>query len=206
MIFQTIVVGPFECNTYIVGSEEAGTVLVVDPGGEAERIIEAVTQLGVRVSHIINTHGHADHTGGVAKVKDETGAEYCIGEGDLPMLEDTFLRDMLPDFIQPPKPDILLKGGEEFKCGDLKYTTLATPGHTLGSVCIAGHGLVFTGDTLFKMSVGRSDFPGGDHDTLISSITNELMTLPKDTLVYPGHGPETSIGVEKEMNPFLKNG
>ena len=204
MIFQTIVVGPFECNTYIVGSEEAGVVLMIDPGGEAERIMESVTQLGVTVSHIINTHGHADHTGGVAKVKDKTGAKYCIGEDDAPMLEDTFLRDMLPDFVQPPKPDVLLKGGEEFRCGDLSYTVLATPGHTLGSICIAGNDVVFTGDTLFKMSVGRSDFPGGDHDVLISSITNELMKLPKDTLVYPGHGPETSIGVEKDMNPFLR--
>lgn len=204
MILKTLEVGPFPTNCYIVGSKTTHEAMVIDPAAEADRILDEVKSLGLKVVIIVNTHGHGDHTGVVATVKEATGAPYALHEGDVPLLQHaSHLRAMLPELRDPPQPDQLLRGGERVPVGDLSFLVLETPGHTPGSICLCGHGVVFTGDTLFQMSVGRTDSPGGSHAQMINNITAKLMILPEETMVLPGHGPSSTIGNERAMNPFL---
>ena len=157
-MLHRIIVGPLAENVYIVGDEGSGECMVIDPGAEGELILAEVHRLGLSVMHIANTHGHVDHTGAVAVVKEATGAEYAVNTGDVPLLESSLaspIVGMFPDFRQPPQPDRELKDGETIHVGGLEFKVLETPGHTPGSVCIYGQGVVFTGDTLFEGSIGR---------------------------------------------------
>ncbi|MBI4338298.1 MAG: MBL fold metallo-hydrolase [Chloroflexi bacterium] len=204
MLLKTYVVGALATNCYVVGSEQTNEVIVIDPGAEGEELAAELQRQGLTAVLIINTHGHFDHTGGVAALKEATGAPYAIHAGDVLLLKQgERARMMDPDFREPPEPDQLLKDGDQLQAGEVTLKVLETPGHTPGSVCLFTEGLVFTGDTLFLMSVGRTDFAGGNHNQLISNIHQKLLTLPDATKVLPGHGPASTIGQERRANPFL---
>jgi hydroxyacylglutathione hydrolase len=205
MIIRKVVVGQFATNCYIIGSEPNKEGVIIDPGDEAEEILKNVKDLGLDIKLIILTHGHGDHSGALKEVKDATGAEVAIHADDAKSLQEWSLGRKLGLFHLPPPPaaDRLLKGGDSIDIGDLHLLVLHTPGHTPGGICLLGEGVVFSGDTLFNYSIGRYDFPESSGDHLMDSIHTKLMVLPDNTVVYPGHGPETTIGNERRSNPFL---
>lgn len=206
MHLEVLEVGPAAANCYLVICQETGQAAVIDPGGEPERILAAIEKRGANVQYIINTHGHADHIAANAAVKEATGAPILIHTGDAPYLTDTrksLLLYLGQDKAGPPA-DRLLREGDIITVGKgVTLEVLHTPGHTPGGICLKGDGFVFTGDTLFAGSIGRTDFPGGSFSTLINSIRDKLLALEDSIRVYPGHGPETTIGVERATNPFL---
>ena len=182
--------------------------MIIDPGAEAGRILKTVERLGLSISLIVATHTHTDHIAAVAQVKEATGADYAVHEAEGTKKMTPALNRMLGPVLggslrSLPEPDRLLDDGDIIEIGELRFTVLHTPGHSPGGICLQGHGVVFCGDTLFNLSIGRTDFPGCSHAQLMDSIRNKLMTLPDDTKVFPGHGPETTIGLEREWNPFL---
>ena len=207
MILKTLVVGPVATNCYIVGSEPSKRGMIIDPGAEARRILSTVSDLGLTISLIVVTHLHFDHIGALAPVKEKTGAQIAVHEAEAEAGLGIFSR-MLSSmtggtFSQPPKPDRLLKDGDTIEVDGLRFTVLYTPGHSPGGISLYGHGIVFSGDALFNYGIGRTDFPGCSYEELMDSIQNKLMTLPDETIVYPGHGPSTTIGEERRGNPFL---
>ena len=205
MIIKTLVVGPFASNCYIVGSELTKEGMIIDPGAEAEQILKSVSDLGLDIKFIALTHGHIDHIGAVKEVKEATGAEVAIHADDAESLHDPSLAKMfgLSDPAPPPF-DRLLQGGDSIDIGDLHFLVLHTPGHSPGGICLLGQGVVFCGDTLFNYGIGRTDLPSGSYTQLMNSIFTKLMVLPDNTVVYPGHGPDTTIGTERRGNPFLR--
>jgi len=208
MILKRLEVGPFASNCYIVGSEATKEGMIIDPGAEAAAILDTVSQLGLTIKLIVATHSHVDHIMALRQVKEATGAPFAIHEaesGGKLMQGMARMMSMATGGSgePPPKPDKLLKEGDYIDIGDLSFRVLHTPGHSLGGMSIYGHGVVFSGDTLFNFGIGRTDFPGCSHQVLIDSIKNKLMTLPDETVVLPGHGPETTIDVERKYNPFL---
>jgi len=199
-----MVVGRLQTNCYILQSGKEA--LIIDPGDEPDRIRKFMADLGAKPSLIVATHTHFDHVLGVESLKAETGAPFSIHKDDLPMLEAMQARvQQFMGFYVPPPPkvDSFLKHGDQLTLGNETIRILHTPGHSPGSISLAGKGYVFTGDALFNQSIGRTDLPGGDYQTLIRSIREQLFVLDDNTLVYPGHGPETSIGDEKLVNPFV---
>lgn len=205
MILESVVVGPLMVNCYVLGCENSREGVVVDPGDDTDRILDAVSRHGLKVVAVINTHGHFDHTGGNQRIITETGAGLLIHELDAPMLAravDTAAMFGLTAENSPP-PSRFLTEGEFVAFGDYRLRVLHTPGHTLGGCSLHLEGMVFTGDTLFADSVGRTDFPGGSSVALGKSIREKLLILPDDTIVYPGHGPSTTIGRERKHNPYL---
>ena len=208
MKISVLPVTSFVENVYFVSDGESPEAAIIDPGGEAERIIQAVGELGMTVKYILNTHGHLDHVGGVLKVREATGATFGIHAEDVAIsqrLPAGYVARLIPDFEPPPDPDILIKDGDTFQVGSLTLRVIATPGHTMGSLCIAVQdmGVLFSGDTLFEGSVGRTDFPGSSQEALVKSIRERLFDLDGETVVLPGHGNQTTIGHEKEHNPFV---
>jgi len=209
MKFRSLELGPFLSNCYIIGSEATGEGMVIDPGAEADKILKAVEELKLEVKLIVATHGHIDHVGAVNEVKEATGAQFAIHRDETEVLSrgGGFLSALLGISLpSPPQPDVLLQGGDNLGVGDLSFLVLHTPGHSPGGICLLGHGMVFSGDTLFYQSIGRFDFPGASGYQLLNSIHTKLMVLPDHTVVYPGHGPQTTIGDERRWNPFLKPG
>jgi len=207
MILETVVVGPLMVNCYILGCEATREGVVIDPGGDAEKILAAVSRLGLTIVQIINTHGHFDHVGANQALMDAFGVGLRIHELDAPMLaraDVTALRYGLKAENSPP-PTGYLRDGDTIEFGKCSLKVLHTPGHTLGGCSLYGEGLVLTGDTLFAESVGRTDFPGGSSSALLKSIQEKLLTLPDATIVYPGHGPASTIGHERLHNPYLTN-
>ena len=205
MIVRVVIVGPLQENTYIVACEETNECVIIDPGAESNKIIDEIESQRFILKYIVNTHGHFDHTSAIMAVKNSTGALYGIHPEDEYLLNSTDNpgRAIIADFQDPPDPDFYLHDGHVLNIGSVTLTILSTGGHTPGSVCFYTSGFVFTGDTLFKGSIGRYDFPGGDGHLLIQNIKNKLLTLPEDTYVLPGHGPQSTIGEEKLLNPFL---
>jgi hydroxyacylglutathione hydrolase len=208
MILEKLEAGPFLSNCYIVGSEKTGSGMIIDPGAEAGRILKTVDRLGLNIGLIVATHTHTDHIAAVAQVKEATGADYAVHEAEAVKKTNPSLNRMLGPLLGAsvkslPRPERLLGDGDTINVGDLCFTVLHTPGHSPGGICLQGHGVVFCGDTLFNLSIGRTDFPGCSHAQLMDSLRNKLMSLPDDTKVFPGHGPETTIGLEREWNPFL---
>jgi len=204
MIVNKVEVGPFASNCYIVGSESKKEGMIIDPGDEAKEILKNVKDSGLDIKLIILTHGHIDHIGAIKEVKEATGAELAIHTDDADALHDqSFARAFGLSYSPPPPPDRLLKGGDSIDVGDLHFLVLHTPGHSPGGICLLGQGVVFSGDTLFNYGIGRYDLPGGSGSQLMNSIHTKLMLLPDNTIVYPGHGPETTIGTERRSNPFL---
>ncbi len=207
MILKTLVVGPFASNCYIVGSDSSKQGLIIDPGAEPKLILKSVNDLGLKIGLILVTHAHIDHIGALAAVKENTGAKFVIHESEAKAGLGMFSRMLSSvtggSFSQPPKPDRLLKDGDIVDIDELRFTILHTPGHSPGGISLYGHGILFSGDTLFNHGIGRTDFPGCSYEQIMDSIQNKLMKLPDETIVYPGHGPSTTIGEEKRGNPFF---
>lgn len=205
MILERLPVGPMESNCYIIGCEETKEAAVVDPGFEGNRILDRLQQLGLNCKQIILTHGHVDHISALGQVHRATGAKVLIHEKDADMLTDSGknLSMFMGSGVQYKDADRMLKDNDKIKVGNVELEVIHTPGHTPGGICLKTGDVVLTGDTLFAGSVGRSDFPGGSHSTLINSIKTRLLDFPDDTRVCPGHGPESTIGAEKKHNPFL---
>lgn len=208
MIISMFTVGLLGANCYVVGCEKTGEAMIIDPGfGPAEwkRIFEKVSKAGLKIKYVVNTHGHIDHTSGNGLVKEKIRVPILIHKDDEAMLTDPQM-NLSTEFgilIQPPPADRLLQEGEVINIGLLDFKVIHTPGHSKGSVSILGENVVFTGDTLFAGSIGRTDFPGSSFEMIMHSIRNKLMKLPDDVKVYPGHGPPSTIGEEKRNNPFL---
>jgi hydroxyacylglutathione hydrolase len=207
MILETFPVGPLQCNCTLLGDEEAGEAIVIDPGDDIVRIHGRLTTLGLKLKQVLVTHAHIDHVGGAIRLKRLTGAPILLNENDLPLLE---MMDEQAGWIGVPTPEVAppdasLAEGLTVGLDRFPAQVLHTPGHTQGSVCLhfAPLNMLFAGDTLFAGSVGRTDLPGGNGRQLIDSIETRLMHLPDQTKVIPGHGPATTIGVERERNPFL---
>jgi len=197
--------GQFAENCYVVVDEARRACAIVDPGEEVELITHRVAVLDVTPVAIWLTHAHLDHVMGVARLKRETGAPVCLHPADRELYEHAVQQGLafgIP-VEPPPPPDRPFTHGEVVRVGDCVFTVRHAPGHSPGSVCLVGDGVVFTGDVLFAGSVGRTDLPGGDFETLRRSIERELLVLPDSTIVYSGHGPETTIGQERRANPFL---
>lgn len=199
-------VGHLGANCYIVYCEKTLQGMVIDPGGNGQDIVNLLERENITVACIVNTHGHADHIAANDEVKVATGASIMIHNEDAKMLISaqgnlsTYIGNNL--VCQPA--DRLLTDGDTIIVGELEFKVLHTPGHTLGGICIYGNDVVFSGDTLFEQSVGRTDFPGGSHRQLINSIKTKLFVLADDTTVLPGHGGSTTIGVERQTNPFIQ--
>jgi len=219
MRIETLAVGPMAANCHIVAGSGSSEAAVIDPGGDARDILQTVRRLGLTVAAIIHTHGHVDHIAAAAEVKRATGAPVIAHRLEAPMLtEPTLNLSAWAGFpVYGPPADRLVEDGEEIRIGRLIVKVLHTPGHTPGGISLvvwddpthpacgpeAAGPVIFSGDTLFAGSVGRADFPGGSFADLIEGIKQKLLVFPDDTEVHPGHGPVTTIGEERETNPFL---
>jgi hydroxyacylglutathione hydrolase len=208
MILETFPVGPLACNCTILGDEAAGEAIVIDPGDEISRIERRLKELRLKLKQILITHGHIDHVGGALKLKKLTGAPILMNQNDSPQLE---MMDMQAAWLGVPTPEVAppdasLDEGQKVGLDGYPAEVLHTPGHTQGSVCLhfIPMKLLLAGDTLFAGSIGRTDLPGGDGRQIIDSIETRLLALADETRVIPGHGPETTIGAERENNPFLR--
>jgi hydroxyacylglutathione hydrolase len=208
MMVKTLVVGSFTANCYIVGSSSTNKGMIIDPGAEAPTILRTVQQMGLSISLIVATHAHIDHVGALRAVQQKTGAHFALHEAEKGLLLTAPMRMLtslgISPVKSPPRPDRLLKDSDHIDIGDLHFTVLYTPGHSAGGICLSGHGVVFSGDTLFNLGIGRTDFPGMSYKRLLKSIREKLMVLPDETTVYPGHGPPTTVGNERRGNPFLR--
>ncbi len=196
--------GPMGTNCYVVRSEtSADEAVVVDPSGDATELRLTLARLGARCTAILVTHGHWDHLLGVADLAEGTGAPVHMAEGERMLLEEP--GDFTPPgvVLRPYVPDVLLTGGETLTLAGIDFEVLAVPGHSPAHLAYHADGCLFSGDVLFAGSVGRTDFPGSDWETLVASIRRLVDALPPDTVVYPGHGPTTTLGAELARNPFL---
>ena len=208
MLIRRLMVGPLQTNCYVLGCETTKEAAIIDPGGNADAILREIEQQDLTVTLIINTHAHVDHVSANAEIHEATEAPLAIHELDAPALADPVRSlSLLMGSSEPsPAPDQLLKEGDQMEVGTVSLKVLHTPGHTPGSISLWSEEarVVFTGDALFHMGIGRTDFPGGSHDTLMQSIREKLFSLPGDATVYSGHGPATTIEQEKTSNPWLR--
>ncbi len=206
MIIEQLTVGPVAANCYILGCESTHSGVVIDPGDEAPRILRTIERLQLKIAWVLLTHAHFDHISAAKVVSETVSARLALHEEDLPLLRAgggaTFFGLPTPPY---KAPDEWVDETTRFRFGEYTAAVLFVPGHSPGHVAfyVPDAHAVFTGDTLFAGSIGRTDLPGSDYETLIDSISHQLMVLPDDTLVYPGHGPRTTIGKERVSNPFL---
>jgi len=206
MLLQAFVTGPLETNTYLVGDRAAGEALVIDPGGGPGEILAFLARERLRCRYVVNTHGHFDHVSGNRELKSATGATLLAHEEDAPMFGEAaaHARFFMLHADNSPQPDGFLRDGEEVRVGAVRLRVVHTPGHSPGGITLLAPGAAFCGDLVFHGSVGRTDLPGGSERVLLESIRRHIMTLPDDTVLYPGHGPETTVGLEKRQNPFFR--
>lgn len=203
MIYKRLMTGMYQSNCYILGDKGEG--IIIDPGVESGIIVENVNKLGLKIKYIVLTHGHIDHICSMDQVREKTGGKVAIHELDARALTDARYNGSALFGLSSTYgcADILLKDRDILEAGGLNFEIIHTPGHTSGGISIKVMDNVFTGDTLFKDSIGRTDLGGGDMNELLNSIKTRLLTLKDDTKVYPGHGTTTTIGYERENNPFL---
>ncbi len=206
MIIEVIVLPGLATNCYLVGCEKTRETAVIDPGEEPQTILKRIKAAGLKAKYIINTHGHADHIMANGEIKKATGAQILIHEEDAPYLTDPHksLVEIMGYNVRVPEADKLLKEGDVIHIGTtVKLEVLHTPGHTPGGISLVTDKVIFSGDTLFAGSIGRTDLPGGSYEQLIESVKGKLLKLGDDFIVYPGHGPTTTLGEERVSNPFL---
>ncbi len=207
MIHEIFPVGPLQCNCSVVGDELTKEAIVIDPGDEIGNVMAVLQNHGLTVKQIVITHAHIDHVGGAMKLKQLTGAPILLNQNDTALLK---MLDVQATWIGMPSPgkvdiDASLTTGDKVQAGGLIADVLHTPGHTEGSICLyfAPEKKLIAGDTLFAGSIGRTDLPGGSYEKIMRSLHGPVLALPDETIVVPGHGPLTTIGEERETNPFL---
>lgn len=198
-------VGALGANAYLVEHGASGSAVVIDPGGDAGEILSAAAEEGLRVERVLLTHGHFDHVGAVAEIRKKTGAKVHIHADDVARLTSASRQGLIFGLRVPdqPAPDAIVAEGDRIPFGGGEFLVLHTPGHTPGCVSYVLGGWAFVGDLIFAGSIGRTDLPGGSYDDLIASVRAKIFTLPDDTVLLPGHGPATTVGVEKRTNPFF---
>ncbi len=207
MRIQCLSVGLLQVNCYVVWDSETKEALVIDPGGDVERILEFLKANDLRLERIVNTHSHFDHVGGVRVLQEKTGAPFLIHPRGRALLASA--QERAAQFLgiavgEPPIPDAFVEDGDEFQIGHVPFLVRHTPGHSPGGICLFAHDAAFTGDTLFAGSIGRYDIPGSSLDELVQSLRSVLLPLPDDTVIYPGHGPSSTMAAERMHNPFLR--
>ncbi len=207
MIHEILPVGMLECNCSIFGDEQSHEAMVIDPGDNIDQILKILARHALNVKAIVITHAHIDHIGGAAKLKAVTGAPVYMNQNDQELYDHLDVQAGWLGMATPEKTsiDVDSREGDSLQLGDAEFQILETPGHTQGSISlwIPTENKLVAGDTLFRDSIGRTDLPGGDGRQILRSIHSKLMPLPEDAIVIPGHGPSTTIGREKERNPFL---
>lgn len=215
MIHEILPVGWLQCNCSILGDENTREAIVVDPGDEIDEILAILAKHRLQVKYIVITHSHIDHIGGAKKLKEKTGAPVYMNERDLELLRHLDQQALMVGVPTPETTeiDVTLRDGDQLECGEIRAGILHTPGHTQGSICLLVQELVkdtvpgtlLAGDTLFRGSIGRTDLPGGNFHQIMHSLQEKLLALDDSTVVVPGHGPVTTIGRERDSNPFLQN-
>ena len=212
MILETAAVGPFFKNGYVVGCERSRQAVFIDPGDEVDQLLDFIRKEQLDVTHILLTHAHVDHVSGVAEAKRTLGVPIYLHKDDLFLYQNAVRTGMMFGLTveEPPPVDVFYDGDEPIVFGDYEVRVAHTPGHCPGGVCLAisksgdeSAPRLFVGDTLFAGSIGRTDLPGGDYETLLGAITGTLFGFPDESIVYSGHGPETTIGRERNTNPFV---
>jgi len=203
LVKRLILLDDFETNTYLVWSKGDKTAIVIDPAAKPQELFEEIKKLSLDIKYIINTHGHADHIGANRTLKKLTGAKICIHALDKELFSDPDknFSSFVDIEVTSPAPDILLQGQDEVVFGEAKFVVIHTPGHSGGSICLYGHEMLFSGDTLFFEGLGRTDLPGSNQSDIVHSINKKLFKLPDKTKVFPGHGGFTNIKHEKQYNP-----
>ncbi len=208
MIHEILPVGPLQCNCSIIGDESSREAMVIDPGDDIEDVLAIVEKHQLKVKQIIITHAHIDHVGGAMKLRARTGAPILLNQNDYALLKMLDMQAAWVGMRSPGKVEIdaSLEHDQTLHTGSLSANVLHTPGHTEGSVCLyfPAEKLLIAGDTLFARSIGRTDLPGGSYQKILSSLHTRVLALPDETIVVPGHGPGTTIGEEREENPFLQ--
>jgi hydroxyacylglutathione hydrolase len=204
MDIDCLAVGPLQTNCYVISDEKTLEAIVVDPGEEADKILRLIRRKGLKVGMIICTHGHFDHVGAVSRVKEETMARVALNRDDIDIYNRAQDQAAFWEFTiePPPEPDLFLADQDRVRVGRMNFEVLSTPGHSPGGICLYGEGVIVSGDTIFAGSVGRTDFYGGNIDELKKSFL-EILSLPTETRILPGHGEPSTVGTEKEMNFFL---
>ena len=205
MILKMLVVGPIQANCYILGCETTRQAAVIDPGGDVDKILMALGKDNLRCVYIINTHGHFDHSAENKRLKEVTGAQLVIHRADALMIINQSANGGMwgMKVDNSPPPDLYVEEGDFITFGDISLRVLHTPGHSAGGISLLTDRMVFVGDTLFAGSIGRTDFPGGDYEGLIRHVREKFFPLADDIIVYPGHGPKTTVGRERRTNPFF---
>jgi glyoxylase-like metal-dependent hydrolase (beta-lactamase superfamily II) len=205
LVVHQMSVGPLQVNCFIVSCSKTKQAVVIDPGEEGERILHVAEKQDVKICKVVNTHGHFDHIGANLHIVEKTGAELLIHADDLPLLQNARNHAEVYGLsvAASPEPDRLLGQGDTFQVGELSFRVFHVPGHSPGGICLLTEGHLFVGDVLFSGSIGRTDLPGGDFDSLVEGVRERLFALPDETIVHPGHGPDTTIGRERQINPFV---